>query len=104
MRTKKQFYFSLLLLFFFWGDGGLCSLNYRVHISCSIVKSKSSSLEWDRDLQVIDKVGEVENGPIQVTTKHSINVNFDEDNHEYHAVVVVGEEDMLLSYFNAVSF
>ena len=104
MRTKKQFYFSLLLLLFFWGDGGLCSLNYRVHISCSIVKSKSSSLEWDRDLQVIDKVGEVENGPIQITTKHSMNVNFDEDNHEYHAVVVVGEEDMLLSYFNPVSF
>ena len=55
-------------------------------------------------MQVIDKVGEVENGPIQVTTKHSINVNFDEDNHEYHVVVVVGEEDMLLSYFNPVSF
>lgn len=75
----------------------------RVHISCSIiVKSKSSSLEWDGDLQEIDKVGEVENGPIQVTTKQSINVNFDKDNHDYHAVVVVGEKDMLLSYFNPI--
>ena len=105
MRTKKKkkkfVSFEIFILLFFW-DGGLCSLNSRVHISCSIVKSKSSSLEWDCDLQEIDKIGEVEKGPIQVTTKHSINVNFDKDNHEYHAVVVVGEKDILLSYFNPI--
>ena len=83
-------------------EGSLCSLKSRVHISYSIVKSKTSSLEWDCDLQEIDKVGKVKNGPIQVTTKHSINVNFDKDNHEHHAVVVVGEKDMLLSYFNPI--
>ena len=53
-------------------------------------------------MQEIDKIGEVEKGPIQVTTKHSINVNFDKDNHEYHAVVVVGEKDILLSNFNPI--